>query len=58
MADSPATDDHSDHKFWDRQTSDELRLDDSEAWRNVVGLLLLIVSVGIVLAVLTVYLSS
>jgi hypothetical protein len=58
MADTHPADDHSDQQFWDRQTSDELRLDDSEAWRNVVGLLLLIVSVGIALAVLTVFLSS
>lgn len=58
MADPHATEEHTDHQFWDLETSNSLRLEDSEAWRNVVGVLLLIVTVGIVLALMTVWLSS
>jgi len=41
-----------------RARFEELRRDDKEAWKHVVGLLLAIVSVGLVLALLTVWLSS
>lgn len=58
MADPHATEEHTEHQYWDQKTSDDLRLEDSEAWRNVVGVLLLIVTVGIVLALMTVWLSS
>ena len=58
MADSHATEESTEHQYWDKKTSDDLLLEDSEAWRNVVGVLLLIVTVGIALAVLTVYLSA
>lgn len=58
MADPHATEEHSQHQYWDQKTSDDLRVEDSEAWRGVVGVLLLIVTVGIALAVLTVFLSA
>lgn len=44
------------HKLEERFTEDtnrELRAEDSEAWKGVVAILLLIVSVGLVLAVIT-----
>jgi len=49
------------HDIWVHMTPEmrhELKAEDSDAWKHVVGLLLTIVSVGIVLAVLTVWLSS
>ena len=36
----------------------ELKAEDSEAWHNVVAVLLLIVSVGLILAVITVRATS
>ena len=44
------------HKLEERFTEQEhhdLRAEDSEAWHNVVAVLLLIVSIGLVLAVIT-----
>jgi hypothetical protein len=41
-----------------RTTREELRLEDKDAWKHVVGLLLTIVAIGLVLAVLTVWLSG
>jgi hypothetical protein len=60
MANTPHTGPHDDVDAWGMTaaTRDELRQEDKDAWRHVVGLLLTIVSVGIVLAVLTVWLSS
>lgn len=52
---------HGGHDIWTHMTPEmrvELRQDDRTAWKHVVGLLLFIVSVGIVLAVLTVILSA
>lgn len=60
MANTPQTETHDDVDTWgmNAATRDELRRDDKEAWKHVVGLLLTIVSVGLVLALLTVWLSS
>lgn len=44
------------HKLDERFTEDvhkELRAEDSEAWHGVVAILLLIVTVGLILAVIT-----
>jgi hypothetical protein len=60
MANTPQTETHDDVDAWgmNAATREELRRDDKEAWKHVVGLLLAIVSVGLVLALLTVWLSS
>jgi hypothetical protein len=60
MANTPHTEPHDDRDAWGMTaaTREELRLEDKDAWKHVVGLLLLIVSVGIILAVLTVWLSG
>jgi len=60
MADTPHSEPHDDRDAWGMTaaTREELRVEDSDAWRHVVGLLLTIVSIGLVLAVLTVWLSS
>jgi hypothetical protein len=58
MAAAP-TDEHAEsHEYWDAATTEELRVEDSTAWKNVVGVLLAIVCVGLVLAVMTVFLSA
>lgn len=60
MANTPQTEPHDDVDAWGMTaaTREELRLEDKDAWKHVVGLLLTIVSIGLVLAVLTVWLSS
>jgi len=60
MANTPHTEPQDDVDAWGMTaaTREELRLEDKDAWKHVVGLLLLIVSVGLVLALLTVWLSS
>jgi hypothetical protein len=60
MADTQHTETNDDVDAWGmtRATREELRLEDKDAWKNVVGLLLAIVSIGLVLAVLTVWLSG
>ena len=60
MAEKPPAEPQDDRDAWGMTaaTREELRLEDSDAWKHVVGLLLAIVSIGIVLAVLTVWLSS
>jgi hypothetical protein len=60
MADAPHTEPQDDVDAWGMTatTRKELLLEDSEAWKHVVGLLLTIVSIGLVLAILTVWLSS
>ena len=58
MSDS---DKHGEHDIWVHMTPEmrgELRADDADAWKHVVGLLLTIVTIGIVLAVLTVVASA
>lgn len=52
---------HGEHDIWAHMTPEmrgELRADDADAWKHVVGVLLFIVSVGLVLAVLTVFISA
>lgn len=60
MANTPQTEPHDDVDAWgmNAATRAELQRDDKDAWKHVVGLLLTIVSVGLVLALLTVWLSS
>jgi hypothetical protein len=61
VADAPRAEQPSDDDLWhtmNRATRDEHLAEDSLAWKNVVGLLLTIVSVGLVLAVLTLILSG
>jgi hypothetical protein len=64
MADSHPHDDHhkhAPHDIWVHMTPEVrtgLRHEDSSAWKHVVGLLIFIVSVGILLAILTVVVSG
>jgi hypothetical protein len=60
MAETQPTDAPEETDAWGMTaaTRDQLRRDDKDAWKGVVGLLLFIVSVGIILAVLTVWLSG
>ena len=60
MADAPHPEPQDDRDAWGMTaaTREELKLEDSDAWKHVVGLLLTIVSIGLVLALLTVWLSS
>ncbi len=51
---------HDEHDIWVHMTPEmrrELKTEDSTAWKEVVGVLLLIISVGLVLAVFTASLS-
>jgi hypothetical protein len=51
---------HGEHDIWVHMTPDmrkELKAEDSEAWKQVVGVLLFIISIGLVLAVFTASLS-
>jgi hypothetical protein len=60
VAEAPHTDTEKQDDLWhtmNRTTRDELHAEDSEAWQGVVGILLFIVSIGLVLAVLTLWLS-
>jgi hypothetical protein len=64
MADSHHADDHqgaAPHDIWLHMTPQmraDLRHEDADAWKHVVGVLLFIVSVGLLLAVLTVIVSA
>jgi hypothetical protein len=54
-------DTHVEHDIWQHMTpamQDELKADDANAWQQVVGVLLLIISIGLVLAVATALLSG
>jgi len=56
VADVPQAEAHGEHDIWEHMTPDmraELKSEDSTAWRQVVGVLLLIISIGLVLAVFT-----
>ncbi|MDX1947933.1 MAG: hypothetical protein SFU86_21215 [Pirellulaceae bacterium] len=58
MSDS---DSHGKHDIWVHMTPEvrtELRAEDADAWKHVVGVLLAIVSVGLLLAVITVIISA
>jgi hypothetical protein len=56
MSAHPHTDDHSSSHF-DEHESQQHQADDSEAWNGVTGLLLFIVTIGLALASLTLFLS-
>ena len=61
MADVPHAEAHGEHDIWEHMTPDmrsELQAEDSTAWRQVVGVLLLIISIGLVLAVFTAAMSG
>lgn len=61
MADAPHAEHHGDHDIWEHMTPEmrrELKAEDSDAWKHVVGVLLLIISIGLVLAVATALLSG
>ena len=61
MSDAPHTESHGEHDIWEHMTpamQAELKAEDADAWRQVVGVLLLIISIGLVLAVATALLSG
>jgi hypothetical protein len=61
VADAPHSDSHHEPDIWQHMTpahQAELKAEDSQAWKEVVGVLLLIISIGLVLAVGTALLSS
>jgi hypothetical protein len=61
VADAHPTDHHDSTDIWQDMTparQQELKLEDSEAWKQVVGVLLFIISIGLVLAVGTALLSG
>ena len=61
MADAPHAETHGEHDIWEHMSPAmraELKTEDSTAWKHVVGLLLLIISIGLVLAVGTALLSG
>jgi len=61
VADAPHGEPHGEHDIWEHMTPamrEEHLAEDAAAWRDVVGVLLLIISVGLVLAVATALLSG
>ena len=53
--------DQSDNETWNsfsEETREQLLADDSDAWRSIVGILLMIVTFGVSLGALTVYLIT
>ena len=61
VSDAPHAESHSEHDIWEHMTPAmraELKAEDADAWRHVVGVLLLIISIGLVLAVTTALLSG
>jgi hypothetical protein len=61
VSDAPHADPHGDHDIFQHMTpamQSELKAEDSDAWKHVVGVLLLIISVGLVLAVFTAAMSG
>jgi hypothetical protein len=57
----PQTDTHHEADIWEHMTpahQQELKAEDSVAWNQVVGVLLFIISIGLVLAVATALLSG
>lgn len=50
-------DEHAADKHFDDHESQQHLSEDSEAWNGVTGLLIFIVSIGLILAMLTLYLS-
>jgi len=61
VTDAPHAESHGEHDIWEHMTPAmraELKAEDADAWRHVVGVLLLIISIGLVLAVTTALLSG
>ena len=61
VSEAPHGDSRGDHDIWQHMTPamrEELKAEDSAAWRDVVGVLLLTISIGLVLAVSTALLSG
>jgi hypothetical protein len=61
VADTPHAEPHGEHDIWEHMTPQmraDLHAEDSDAWKHVVGVLLLIISIGLVLAVGTALLSG
>jgi len=61
VSEAPHGDSHGEHDIWQHMTPamrEEHLAEDAAAWRDVVGVLLLIISVGLVLAVSTALLSG
>ena len=61
MTESPHAETHGEHDIWEHMppaVRSELQTEDSTAWRQVVGVLLLIISIGLVLAVFTASMSG
>ena len=61
VADAPHTDSHDADDLWKHMTpahQQELKGEDSIAWNQVVGVLLFIISIGLVLAIGTALLSG
>jgi hypothetical protein len=59
-SDAQHSEEHSEHDIWVHMTPDvrrELRTEDRDAWKAVVGVLIFIISIGLVLAVFTASLS-
>jgi hypothetical protein len=59
-SDAQHSEEHGEHDIWVHMTPDmrrELRTEDSDAWKSVVGVLIFIISIGLVLAVFTASLS-
>ena len=61
MAEAPHAESHHEPDIWEHMTPKhqaELKAEDSDAWKHVVGVLLLIISIGLVLAIGTALLSG
>ena len=61
MTDAHHAESHETHDIWQHMTpahQQELKAEDSVAWTQVVGVLLLIISIGLVLAVGTALMSG
>jgi hypothetical protein len=61
VADAHDAETHGEHDIWEHMTpamQAELKAEDSDAWTHVVGVLLLIISIGLVLAVGTALFSG
>ena len=61
MADAPHSQSHEEPNIWEHMppaVQDELKAEDSVAWYQVVGVLLLIISIGLVLAIGTALFSG
>ena len=61
MAEVEHAEAHGEHDIWEHMTPElqnELKAEDSDAWKHVVGVLLLIISIGLVLAVFTASMSG